>query len=101
MIKGFRAVKRMVIAALQSGAFQHEVRSQIDLKNLLQCGEISAAEVEALIRRSTGTEHACSPHHQVPEIDVHVIKTQGWYIKFYFVGDPDTLFISVHHVHKP
>ncbi|MBN9402579.1 hypothetical protein [Castellaniella denitrificans] len=36
-----------------------------------------------------------------PEIDVHVIKTQGWYIKFYFVGDPDTLFISVHHVHKP
>lgn len=99
MIKGFKAVQRMVIAALQSGAFQHETRSQIDLKNLLHCGEVSAEEVQALIQRAIGTEYSCSPHHHISEVSVHVIKTQGWYIKFYFVGDPDTLFISVHRTH--
>lgn len=30
--RGFVAVKQAVIAALQSGLFQHEARRQIDLK---------------------------------------------------------------------
>lgn len=86
-----------MIAALQAGAFQHESRDQIDVKNLLQAGVVSAAEVEAIIRRCSGAEHQCSPHHQVKSVDVHVIVSQGWYIKFYFIGTPDTVFISVHH----
>jgi len=63
----------------------------------LQAGLLTTAEVEAVIRRSSGTEHRCSPHHQVASVDVHVIVSQGWYIKFYFIGNPDTMFISVHH----
>lgn len=94
--QGFCAAKQAVIAALQTGLFQHEARRQIDVKNLLQAGAVSAAEVEAIIRRSHGSEHQCSPHHQVPSVDVHVIVSQGWYIKFYFIDNPDTMFISVH-----
>ncbi|MGB3275393.1 MAG: hypothetical protein WBA82_04320 [Castellaniella sp.] len=96
MPKGFKAVKQTVIEALQAGAFRHETRSQMDLKNLLQCGAVKAVEVRALIQRAIGTEYTCAPHHYIAEIDVHIIKTQGWYIKFYFVGDPDTVFISIH-----
>jgi hypothetical protein len=39
------------------------------------------------------------PHRHItsgPSIHVHVIASDGWYVKFYFIGDPDTLFISVH-----
>lgn len=94
--KRFTEVKRAVIAALRAGTFQHQSRGQIEVKNLLQTGVVSAAEVETIIRRCSGTEHQCSPHHQVKSIDVHVIVSQGWYIKFYFIGNPDTVFISVH-----
>ncbi len=96
MPSGFKEAKRAVIAALRSGTFQHEARDQIDVKNFLQAGVVSAAEVEAIIRRSSGIEHKCSPHHQVQSVDVHVIVSQGWYIKFYFIDNPDTMFISVH-----
>ncbi len=95
--KAFKEVKRAVIAALRAGAFQHEARDQIDVKNLLQAGVVSAVEVEAIIRRCNGTEHRRSSHHQVKSVDVHVIVSQGWYIKFYFSGNPDTMFICVHH----
>ena len=94
--RGFIAAKQAVIAALQSGLFQHEARRQIDLKNLLQAGAVSPAEVEAIVRRAKGSEHQCSPHHQAPSVDVHLIVSQGSYIKFYFIDDPDTMFISVH-----
>ena len=47
--------------------------------------------------RCKGSEHQTSPHHVINSVEVHVIKTQGWYIKFYFLdADPDTVFISVH-----
>ena len=93
---GFKEAKQAVIAALRSGLFQHEARGRIDEKNVLPAGVVSASEVEAIIRRSRGSEHQCSPHHQVPSVDVHVIVSQGWYIKFYFIDNPDTMFISVH-----
>ena len=93
---GFKEAKQAVIAALRSGLFQYEARGRIDEKNVLQAGVVSASEVEAIIRRSSGSEHQCSPHHQVPSVDVHVIVSQGWYIKFYFIDNPDTMFISVH-----
>lgn len=92
---GFRAVKRNVLACLLAGRYQHEARSSITEKNKLQTGEVSAQFVHSLVRQSTGLDHSCSPHHRHPSIIIHVIRTQGWYIKFYFV-DPDTMFISVH-----
>lgn len=93
--EGFNAVKRAVIAALQEGNYQHEARASIDVKNLLATGEVSAEEVLGVIRRCNGSHHTCSPHHRFPAIPCHLIKAQGWYVKFYFL-DPHTVFVSVH-----
>jgi hypothetical protein len=94
--QGFTMAKRRVIAALLSGQFQHEAsRSDVAVKNLLLTGVVSAAEVCALIRRARGQDHRASAHHQVPGVVVHVIRREGWYVKFYFL-DPDVIFISVH-----
>jgi hypothetical protein len=82
-----------VLAALAAGSYLHEARNDVDIKNELATGEISASDVAALIKGSTGNDHLRSPHHSDPSI--HVISRKGWYIKFYFV-DPDTWFISVH-----
>lgn len=92
----YKQVKRAVIAALRSGMFQHEARSGINVKNLLATGEVTAHFVEGLIVKSDGTQYSSSPHHSVASIDVHIIDSGGWYVKFYFVGNPDTVFISVH-----
>lgn len=93
---GFKEAKRKVIAALQSGAYQHEAtRSNVDTKNLLLMGLVTAEQICDVLKRCQGQDHQSSPHHQVPSIEVHIIQRDGWYIKFYFV-DPDTVFISVH-----
>lgn len=85
-----------MIAALRSGRFQHESRHDINVKNLLAMGEVTSEFVERLVVSSDGTQHTSSRHHKVASVDVHVIASRGWYVKFYFVGDPDTMFISVH-----
>lgn len=92
---GFKAAKKAVLAALKQGDYQHAARNDIDVKNLLAAGEVSAEDVMNVIRRCDGTHYECSPHHQLKGVECHVIKAQGWYIKFYFV-DPATFFISVH-----
>lgn len=94
-IDGFKIVKMKVLAALAEGNFQHAERTAVDIKNMLQMGEISAKQVAAIIQRCNGSHHSCSPHHQVRQVMVHVLKRDGWYIKFYFV-DPQTIFVSVH-----
>jgi hypothetical protein len=94
-VDGFRAAKQKVLKALADGNYQHAERRAVDVKNLLQLGSVSADEVAAVIRRCTGTHHSCSPHHSAPEVLVHVLKRDGWYIKFFFV-DPQTIFMSVH-----
>lgn len=91
---GFSAAKRKVITALQSGDYSHEGRADIDQKNLLQTGKISAQELADVLRKSSGVNYSCSRHHQDAEIEVHVVVCRDWYVKFYF--DPDTVFISVH-----
>jgi hypothetical protein len=92
---GYKAVRSRVIRDLLEGNFQHEARTNIDVKNKLLTGEITAIAVAELVKRSNGSEHSCSPHHFDSSIEVHVIATGGWYIKFYFL-DPHTMFISVH-----
>ena len=92
---GFKGAQRRVLLSLASGSFQHEARGAVEVKNKLATGEVTPAEVAALIRRATGNDHSMSPHHAAPSITVHVIAREGWYVKFYFV-DPDTWFISVH-----
>ncbi|MNP10448.1 hypothetical protein D3C76_1025990 [compost metagenome] len=95
METGFRKARRQVIAALESGNYLHVSRGDIEVRNLLATGAVSACEIVDIIRSCNGTHHSSSPHHSVAAIEVHVIKRLGWYIKFYFI-EPDTWFISVH-----
>lgn len=93
---GFKAAKRKVLDALLNGRFLHETdRSMIVTKNLLFTGDVTAEEVADVIKLSQGQDHSVSSHHQDGSCLVHVIKRDGWYLKFYFL-DPDTTFISVH-----
>ncbi|MDH0645884.1 hypothetical protein N5D48_03770 [Pseudomonas sp. GD03858] len=94
MPKGFKAVSCAVIAALESGSYLHVSRGDIEVKNLLALGAVSADEVIDIVRVCNGS-HYSSPHHAVPAIEVHVLKRHGWYIKFYFI-EPRTWFLSVH-----
>lgn len=93
--RGFKAVRARVIAALLCGAYQHEARNHIDVKNLLATGEVSAGERVDILRRCDGFGYSCSPLHGGVAIDCHVLRASGWYVKFYFIS-PTTIFISVH-----
>jgi hypothetical protein len=93
--EGFATAKRKLLAALASGDYQFEVRAGIDVKNLLATGQMTASALQLIVKQSNGLEHSTSPHHGDASITVHVLKTGGWYIKFYFL-DPSTFFISVH-----
>ena len=84
-----------MLKALSTGAYQHEARNAIDVKNELATGAVTATDVAAIVRKCNGTHHAMSPHHRDASVDVHVLRRDGWYIKFYFL-DEDTVFISVH-----
>lgn len=95
METGFKKARHGVIAALQSGQYLHVARGDLDVKNLLAMGEVSAETIVEIIRSCSGVHHSCSPHHAVPTVDVHVLKRHGWYIKFYFI-EPHTWFVSVH-----
>ncbi|MBM7074267.1 hypothetical protein JQC92_19925 [Shewanella sp. 202IG2-18] len=96
---GFSEVKKQVISCIKRGSYDHEVRQNINVKNLFQCGQLSDEAVVELIKRTRGNEYEVSSHHKAPSIDVHILKPykdgKKWYIKFYFV-EPDVLFISVH-----
>ena len=100
---GFRDARSRAIEALNSGDIQHEARGDIDDKNLLLTGDVSADEVVALLLRCRGNQHSSSPHHGDASVEVHVFKPvvgsgaaqTRWYIKLYFL-DPDAWFISVH-----
>lgn len=93
---GFREARRRLIRALEAGACQHEARAAIDTKNLLHTGQVSVFDVIETVRRCRGQNHVSSPHHLMPEAEVHVLRRDGWCVKFYFLGDPDAAFISVH-----
>ncbi|MFO3724393.1 hypothetical protein [Pseudomonas sp. HLMP] len=95
MENGFRKARRDLIAALERGDYLHVSRGDIEVKNLLATGAVSAQEVIGIVRACSGMHHACSPHHAVAQIDVHVLRRHGWYIKFYFI-EPGAWFISVH-----
>lgn len=91
----FKGVRYRVIKALKEGTYQHAARGGIEDKNALMTGDISPEQLITIIDRCNGTHHESSEHHEFEGIEVHILKRDGWYIKFYFV-DPDTVFISVH-----
>lgn len=71
---GYKDVKVRVLTCLQRGDVSHELRTGIDIKNLLATGQVSLDKVAEVIGRSRGAEYTCSPHHRVQTIDVHIIK---------------------------
>jgi len=92
---GFRDARKSLLNALKSGTYQHEARNDINEKNKLLTGELSVEAVIAIVQKCNGKHHTMSAHHADRTITVHVLKRDGWYIKFYFI-DPMTWFISVH-----
>ncbi|WP_206045371.1 hypothetical protein [Oceanicoccus sagamiensis] len=49
---GFKERKKQVLHCLQHGYVLHQQRSHIDIKNLLAVGDVSLAEVAAIIGRA-------------------------------------------------
>lgn len=96
----FKDVKQEAITCLKKGAYDHEARADINIKNLFSNGKIDEDYVISLISKTSGDQYKCSPHHQDSSIDVHVCRPfkdgYYWYVKFYFIA-PDIIFISVHH----
>ena len=98
-------IKAEAIRAIEEGRIQHEARDEVDEKNLLLTGEVTASQVAKLLRACRGTQYDCTPHHVDPSIEVHVFKPETrlnpnaekkrWYIKLYLL-EPDVWFISVH-----
>jgi len=97
---GFKGAKKQVLECLDNGYVSHQERADIDVKNLLAVAAVSLEEVAAIIVRARDDSYSSSPHHQVEEVEVHIIETrfggEDWYIKWYFV-EPNSVFISVHH----
>ena len=95
----FREIKRQALYCLQQGNYDHEVRRDIDIKNVFASRRVDRYWVMDLIARTAGDNWHCTPHHQQPDIDVHLFRSwkagQFWYVKFYFLA-PDMVFISVH-----
>lgn len=52
---GFKAAKTAVLAALKNGEYEQADRNEIDVKNLLAVGEVSAQEIFDVIKRCDGT----------------------------------------------
>ncbi len=94
MCSGFKEAKRKAIELLLRRSYFHETREDINQKNLLSTGEITPEKLADIIQKSSGNDHSMSDHHSKKFL-VHVIKKDGWYIKFYFV-EPNVVFISVH-----
>lgn len=105
---GFALARSKTIAALRAGPayILFEDRAVREGKNLLDTGEVTPAEVIALLQLCRGSrdQYSETPHHRAPSIPVHEFKPAQrgvrWYIKVYFLGGTDELepatFISVH-----
>lgn len=95
----FKQVKPLVLKALLDGTYRHEARSGISSKNLLQMGLVTNVQIHDVIAKCNGNHHESSPHHGDKSVTVHILKRDGWYIKFFY-KDPNTFFISVHEIGK-
>jgi hypothetical protein len=75
---GLTHAKRVVVSALESGNYEHEPRDVMAEKNLLAVGDVSEAEVIALIRAMSGSDYSSSPHDWDREVEVHVFRPTKW-----------------------
>ncbi|KZY36012.1 MULTISPECIES: hypothetical protein [unclassified Oleiphilus] len=95
----FKDVKKRILQCIYDGNVLHEARNNIEIKNLLEVGDVSIEELAEIIKHTRGDDYEVSPHHKDQSINVHLIKTryrrQSWYIKWFFI-EPNAVFISVH-----
>lgn len=96
------AARRALLAALEAGRYEYEARDTLAEKNLLAIGNVDAAFVALLVRRTRGNQYEAVPHHWDSTVRVHVFKPQfggeRWYVKAYFLPPDETraVFIGVH-----
>jgi hypothetical protein len=97
-VMGFKDARAAVIAALRNKQLRHEGRSDIEQKNLLYNGAVTADFVADLLLRCAAWEYSTSKHYFL-EVDCHiftpVVGGQQWYIKAYLESG-NAVFISVH-----
>ena len=91
----FKEAKRRAIEALRNKTYQVAQRREIDTKNLLSNNTVSEADIIDVIEKCRGQDHEMRSHDTIKTVAVHILRKDGWYIKFYFI-DPDTFFLSVH-----
>ena len=96
---GFKEIKKKLVECIKNGNYDHEIRNNIDIKNIFLIGLLSEDELIEIIKSSNGNQYSLSKHHLDSSVDIHIIKpikdNKKWYIKFYFL-EPNTVFISVH-----
>lgn len=96
---GFTAVRALLIAALESGRFQHEFRADMERKNLLAIGDVTPDLVIRMLYRCTGARYRCTPYHFDRSVACHEFTPElggvRWYVKAYFLS-ANAVFISVH-----
>ena len=80
---GFKEAKRRAIEALRDKTYDIEARREIKTKNLLYSNAVSEEEIIDVISRCRGQDHEMGPHDMVKTVDVHILRKDGWYIKFY------------------
>ncbi|AWB67161.1 hypothetical protein C2869_12260 [Saccharobesus litoralis] len=79
---GFKDARQQLLECLAEGNISHQARNNIDVKNLLETGQISVDMVTDIVKRARGHNYECSPHHTIKSIDVHIIKTIVKAIRF-------------------
>jgi hypothetical protein len=96
---GFKEIRSVLIDCLRSGSYEHEIREDMQTKNLLFNGTVTPVQVIEMALACKGTDYQTSPLHGKSALATHILKPKGkysgWYIKFYYI-DPSTIFISVH-----
>lgn len=95
----YKDIKARLITCLKSGTYDHEMRKNINVKNLFQCGLVNENFVITLLELTHEADYEQRVHHKAPEIDIHIfmpnINGTQWYVKCYFL-QPKAVFISVH-----
>ncbi len=69
---GFSDVKSDAIKCIREGAYDHDARYNIDVKNLFSTGQVSEEYVIELIKKTSGDNYQCCQHHQDRNVDVHI-----------------------------
>lgn len=91
---GWRIAKAQILAALQNGQVSHERRPNQQQINQLWAGNVSSVFVSDLVSGAKGTMVTFDEWDKEPDIQVWIIRAEGWYVKCYIKGG--IVFISVH-----